>query len=77
MAGNDANQSRPTPSLKTDIESLKIFGDEMPILANQFPIEIYFSPAVVAPLNEDEVPVDYAPVTVVGIFVGLAWSEMK
>ena len=64
-------------ALQAIVETLQVVGHEVTILSDQLVVEPDFTAAVVWPLNKDEIPMNAAAVSVVGLFVGLARSEVK
>src|SRR4029077_18146071 len=56
---------------------MQLAREKLSIFPNQFAVEVDLSTPVIGTLNADHVPVDLAPVSVVGFLVSLSRGEMK
>src|SRR5688500_4254664 len=59
------------------IEGLKSFRDEQAVFADQFPVEVNLSAAVLRTLDAYHVPVYLGAVPILGLLVALAGCEME
>src|SRR6266436_700232 len=59
------------------IEGFKLLRHKEPVFSHQLSVEIDFAPSILRPLDADEVPVNLASISIVGLFVCLTRCEVE